>query len=100
MPWGRKAFEGYLGPDRAAWAHYDATRLLAESAWDRPILVDQGEADPFLEEQLRPELLEAACKEAGVELELRRQAGYDHSYYFIATFMGDHIAHHARFLKA
>ena len=100
VPWGRKAFEGYLGPERKSWAEYDATLLLPDSGWDRPILIDQGDADPFLEEHLRPEGFAAACRDAGVELEHRLQPGYDHSYYFIATFAGDHIAHHARFLNS
>jgi S-formylglutathione hydrolase len=100
VPWGCKAFEGYLGPERESWAEYDATLLLPKSGWDRPILIDQGEADPFLEDQLRPERFASVCRDAGVPLELRRQPGYDHSYYFIATFIGDHIAHHARFLNS
>ncbi|HET6520008.1 MAG TPA: S-formylglutathione hydrolase [Geminicoccaceae bacterium] len=95
-PWGEKAFTGYLGPDRAAWRAYDATELAASSGWRRPVLVDQGTADPFLESQLRPELLRAAFEAAGIPLELRMRAGYDHSYYFMATFIGDHVAHHAR----
>jgi S-formylglutathione hydrolase len=97
-PWGEKAFTGYLGPDREAWRRYDACELAAASGWQAPILVDQGTADPFLEEQLKPELLREACERAGLRLELRYREGYDHSYYFIATFMGDHIAHHARLL--
>jgi S-formylglutathione hydrolase len=75
-------------------------RLGCEAGWSSPILIDQGTADGFLAEQLKPELLEAACREAGVPLILRRQEGYDHSYYFIRTFMADHVAHHARLLKA
>jgi S-formylglutathione hydrolase len=99
-PWGQKAFEGYLGPDREAWRRYDACELAASSGWRGPILVDQGDADQFLEEQLQPERLRRACADAGLELELRYQPGYDHSYYFIATFIGDHFAHHARLLNA
>ncbi len=99
-PWGEKAFTGYLGSDRASWKRYDATELVAESGWSSPILVDQGSDDEFLEEQLRPERFREACDAAGVELELRLQPGYDHSYYFHASFMGDHVAHHARLLRA
>ena len=92
--WGEKALSGYLGADRAAWRRYDATALMADGARLAELLVDQGEADPFLD-QLQPELLEAACAEAGVPLTLRRQPGYDHSYYFIASFMEDHLRWHA-----
>jgi len=99
-PWGEKAFEGYLGPDRAAWAEYDATELIAKHGWPSEILIDQGTADDFLESQLKPEIFEAACKAADAKLTLRMQEGYDHSYYFIATFMEDHFVHHARQLKA
>lgn len=95
VPWGEKAFMAYLGDDRSTWATYDACQLVRKQTSDAHILVDQGLADTFLEEQLKPELFEAACAEAGQSLTLRRQAGYDHSYYFIATFMDDHIAHHA-----
>ena len=98
-PWGQKAFGGYLGPDRETWRGYDACELAASSDWSGPILVDQGDADPYLEEQLQPERLREACAAAGIPLELRYQPGYDHSYYFIATFMGDHVAHHARLLR-
>jgi len=94
-PWGEKAFSGYLGPDRETWRAWDATELVAHSRFDGAILIDQGEADPFLAEQLKPERFEAACASAGQPLTLRRQPGYDHSYYFIATFIADHIAHHA-----
>jgi len=99
-PWGEKAFSNYLGSDRESWRRWDACELVAGSGWASPVLVDQGDADPFLEEQLKPELLQEACAEAGVELECRIQAGYDHSYYFIASFMQDHIEHHARLLTA
>ena len=98
-PWGEKAFSGYLGPDREAWRRYDATELVGESDFRGAILVDQGSADPYLEEQLQPERLRQACADAGVDLELRFQDGYDHSYYFIASFMEDHVVHHARALK-
>jgi S-formylglutathione hydrolase len=99
-PWGEKALGHYLGADREAWRRYDACELLAESDWRRPILVDQGGADGFLEVQLKPERLREACASAHVPLELRLQPGYDHSYYFIASFVGDHVAHHARALRA
>lgn len=93
-PWGEKAFGGYLGDDRSAWAAYDACELLGKRTHPRSILVDQGTADGFLEEQLKPELLRSACEAAGQALELRMQPGYDHSYAFIATFMEDHLRHH------
>jgi S-formylglutathione hydrolase len=99
-PWGEKALTNYLGDDREAWRRYDSCELLAESAWRAPILVDQGGADSFLEVQLKPELLRAACDAADVPLELNLRDGYDHSYYFIASFVGDHVAHHARALNA
>lgn len=98
VPWGIKAFTTYLGEDRNSWAEYDACELVRKQASKAHILIDQGLADNFLEEQLRPELFEAACAEAGQKLTLRRQAGYDHSYYFISTFMDDHIAHHVKML--
>ncbi len=96
VPWGHKALGGYLGQDRAGWRAHDAVALIEDGK--RPagdILVDQGAADGFLAEQLRPELLEAACKAAGVDLTLRLQDGYDHSYNFISTFMDDHLRWHA-----
>jgi S-formylglutathione hydrolase len=95
-PWGEKALSGYLGSDRAAWRRYDATALIEDGARVGELLVAQGEADNFLESQLKPELLEAACRGAGVPLTLRRQPGYDHSYAFIATFMEDHLRWHAQ----
>ena len=95
-PWGEKAFGGYLGDDRAAWAEHDATALVGSGARCSPILVDQGEDDQFLEVQLHPHLLEEACTSAGQPLELRRHPGYDHSYWFIQTFIADHLEHHAR----
>lgn len=98
VPWGRKAFGNYLGDDEQRWREWDATHLIRGKGTKLPILVDQGEADNFLEEQLRPERLEAACQEAGVPLDLRRRPGYDHSYFFIATFIEDHLRHHARAL--
>ena len=99
-PWGEKAFSGYLGDDRAAWRAYDATELVAGSGWRSEVLVDQGTADNFLDEQLKPQLLQDAFRAADIPLTLRYQAGYDHSYYFMASFMADHLAHHARLLKA
>ena len=100
VPWGEKAFTAYLGDDRAAWAGYDATEQVKSSSEKLPILVDQGEADEFLDGQLKPWLLKEAADAAGHPVYLRMQPGYDHSYYFIASFIGDHIAHHAKALKA
>ncbi|PJK11929.1 S-formylglutathione hydrolase [Lysobacteraceae bacterium NML120232] len=101
VPWGEKAFAAYLGDDREAWKQYDASELVASNLSERlPLLVDQGDADEFLAGQLRPELLKAACEKTGHPLTLRMQPGYDHSYYFIASFIGEHIAHHARALGA
>lgn len=97
-PWGQKAFSGYLGADRTKWAAYDACELVAQASERLAILIDQGSDDDFLIDQLKPELLEAACKAASHPLTLRMQPGYDHSYFFIATFIGDHIAHHAQAL--
>ena len=94
-PWGEKALGGYLGPDRDAWRRHDATALIEDGARLAEILVDQGEADSFLDVQLRPDLLEAACAAAQIPLTLRRQPGYDHSYYFISTFMENHLRWHA-----
>jgi len=99
VPWGEKAFNAYLGEDRAAWKLHDAVALIASASERLPLLVDQGDADEFLQSQLKPELLRAACAAAGHPLELRLQPGYDHSYYFIASFIGEHIAHHAAALK-
>jgi S-formylglutathione hydrolase len=95
VPWGRKAFGEYLGDDRAAWKEWDAVELVATASERLPLLVDQGGADDFLASQLRPELLQAACDAAGHPLTLRVHPGYDHSYYFLATFLGEHFAHHA-----
>jgi S-formylglutathione hydrolase len=102
VPWGEKAFGGYLGQNKRAWRGYDASDLAREQPFPdrRNILVDQGLADGFLEEQLLPEVLEGACAESGQPLTLNRREGYDHSYYFISTFMGDHIRHHAAALDA
>ncbi len=99
VPWGRKAFSGYLGDDEDVWAEHDACELVRRDPYPGLILVDQGTADQFLAEQLRPELFQRACETAGQALELRMQDGYDHSYYFIQTFAGDHLAHHASVLS-
>ena len=101
-PWGQKAFSHYLGEDRAAWQQYDASELMrARTAlFPRGILIDQGLGDKFLTEQLLPEQFEAACSAAGQPLELRRHAGYDHGYYFISSFIEDHLAFHQRMLGA
>ena len=99
VPWGQKALKAYLGDDLAAWQAHDAVALIASVTERLPLLVDQGDADEFLAEHLKPELLQAACDKAGHPLTLRMQPGYDHSYYFIATFMGDHVAHHAKALS-
>ncbi len=93
--WGEKALRGYLGPDRADWRAYDACALIDDGARVPALLVDQGQADDFLTEQLKPELLATACAEAGIDLTLRMQPGYDHSYNFISTFMADHVRWHA-----
>ncbi|MDZ7937769.1 MAG: S-formylglutathione hydrolase [Rhodoferax sp.] len=98
-PWGHKAFAGYLGEDRATWAAHDASALMAQRSaplFAQGILVDQGLADKFLDSQLHPHLLEAACAKVGQPLTLRRHAGYDHGYYFISSFMDDHLRHHAQ----
>ena len=99
VPWGQKALKAYLGDDLAAWQAHDAVALIASVTERLPLLVDQGDADEFLAEHLKPELLQAACDKAGHPLTLRMQPGYDHSYYFIASFMGDHVAHHAKTLS-
>ena len=97
-PWGVKAFSGYLGDDKAAWAQHDATELVKDGARAPHLLIDQGLSDKFLAEQLHPHLFEEACAQAGQPLTLRRHAGYDHGYYFISSFMADHLAHHAQAL--
>ena len=99
VAWGQKAFAAYLGEDREVWKAYDATELVAHAQEKLPLLIDQGGADEFLQSQLRPELLQAACEAAGHPLELRMQPGYDHSYYFISSFIGEHIAHHAKAMR-
>jgi S-formylglutathione hydrolase len=98
-PWGQKAFTNYLGSDQTVWQTYDASELVLSHKSDRPILIDQGTADSFLENQLMPEVFEQACAKVGQPLTLRMQSGYDHSYYFIATFIEDHIRHHAAALN-
>jgi S-formylglutathione hydrolase len=98
-PWGQKALTGYLGADLSRWREYDATALIEDRGWPGPaILVDQGTHDQFLESQLKPELLQEACRRSGVSLDLRLRSGYDHSYFFIATFIEDHLRFHASHL--
>ena len=97
-PWGVRAFGGYLGDDRSSWAAHDATALIKAGKTAPPILIDQGEADKFLAEQLKPDLFEAACRHAGQPLTLRRHAGYDHGYFFVASFVEDHLRHHGKSL--
>ncbi|TCO36897.1 S-formylglutathione hydrolase [Dokdonella fugitiva] len=100
VPWGQKALPRYLGGDRDAWRAYDATALIEDGArFPGTLLVDQGDADKFLDVQLRPEFLERACRSTGQPLELRRRAGYDHSYWFIQSFVEDHLRHHAQALR-
>ena len=99
VPWGQKALAGYLGDDRSAWGRHDSVALIEGGARVEEILVDVGEADPFIEKELRPELLERACAEAGIALTMRIQPGYDHSYYFISTFMDEHLRWHAERLR-
>ena len=98
-PWGEKALSGYLGVDRARWREYDATALLEDRGWSGPpLLIDQGTSDPFLDAQLKPDLLKQACLQRNVPLELRMREGYDHSYFFIASFIEEHLRFHARHL--
>jgi S-formylglutathione hydrolase len=99
VPWGQKALAGYLGDDDRAWRKHDAVALIEDGARTKELLVDVGTADQFLDQELRPELLERACADAGIALSLRRQPGYDHSYYFISTFMAEHLAWHAERLR-
>ncbi|MEJ7597085.1 MAG: S-formylglutathione hydrolase [Kofleriaceae bacterium] len=97
VPWGHKAFRGYLGDEPARWVAHDTCELVrAGKRWPGPVLVDQGLADKFLARELQPELLEQACADAGLALTVRRHAGYDHGYYFVATFVEDHLRHHAQ----
>jgi S-formylglutathione hydrolase len=100
VPWGRQAMSEYLGADETRWLSHDACQLIKTRGYGGPLLVDQGSADQFLSEQLRPELLEQACAAAHVDLTLRRQVGYDHSYYFISTFIADHIQWHRNLARA
>jgi S-formylglutathione hydrolase len=103
VPWGQKAFNGYLGADKGQWDDYDATVLMSkvkDTSRRSPILIDQGLADQFLEQQLHPHLLEETAREVGYQLTLRRQPGYDHGYYFISSFIDDHLRHHARILNS
>jgi S-formylglutathione hydrolase len=99
VPWGEKALTRYLGEDRASWRRHDAVALIEDGARVKEFLVDVGTDDPFLEQELRPELFESACASAGIALTLRMQPGYDHSYYFISTFMRDHLAWHVERLR-
>ena len=100
VPWGEKALGAYLGNDRETWQAWDATALIAGASGQLPLLIDQGDADEFLDNQLKPQLLQDACTAAGHPLTLRLQPGYDHSYYFIQSFIGEHIAYHAAALQA
>ena len=99
VPWGQKALAGYLGEDRSNWGKHDAVALIEGGARLPELLVDVGDADPFVEKELRPKLLERACAEAGIPLTLRHQPGYDHSYYFISTFMAEHLSWHSERLR-
>ncbi len=99
VPWGRKAFEAYLGPMSVAWERYDATERVKERQTEAHILIDTGDADQFLDEQLRPQIFIEACRKHGQKLTYRMQPGYDHSYYFVSSFIDEHIAHHAEALK-
>jgi S-formylglutathione hydrolase len=99
VPWGQKALAGYLGGDRTAWRKHDAVALIEDGARIKDLLVDVGTADQFLDQELKPELLERGCADAGIALTLRRQPGYDHSYYFISTFMADHLLWHSERLR-
>jgi S-formylglutathione hydrolase len=100
VAWGHKAFSRYLGEEHVAWENYDACALVKRRGFPGTILIDQGDGDKFLVEQLRPQLFATACRDSGQPLKLRMQSGYDHSYYFISTFMDDHLRHHATALHA
>jgi S-formylglutathione hydrolase len=99
VPWGQKALTGYLGDDRSIWRKHDSVALIEDGFRVPELLVDVGDADPFFEKELRPELLDGACADAGIPLNLRIQPGYDHSYYFISTFMADHLRWHSERLR-
>lgn len=99
VPWGEKALTAYLGADREAWKQYDTVQLLQAATERLPLLIDQGDSDEFLDSQLKPELLREACEAAGHPLQLNVRSGYDHSYYFIASFIGEHLAYHAKALR-
>jgi S-formylglutathione hydrolase len=99
VPWGQKALGGYLGDDHTAWRRHDAVALIEDGARIDGLLVDVGSSDNFLEKELKPELLEKACADAGIPLQFNRRDGYDHSYYFISTFMADHLRWHAERLR-
>ncbi len=99
VPWGQKALTAYLGADRSTWRRHDAVALIEDGARVKELLVDVGTTDQFLEQELRPELLERACADAGIPLTLRAQTGYDHSYYFISSFMADHLRWHSERLS-
>jgi S-formylglutathione hydrolase len=98
-PWGVKAFTGYLGTDKSTWTAYDTTELIRKATTKQELFVDQGGADKFLSEQLKPEILQQVCKETAYPLRYRQHEGYDHSYYFIASFVEDHLRYHAARLK-
>lgn len=100
VPWGRKAFENYLGVDESKWLNFDATALVKHAASDATILIDTGDADPFLDEHLKPDSFLAACEKSGQKVNYRMQPGYDHSYYFVASFIADHVRHHADALSS
>jgi S-formylglutathione hydrolase len=100
VPWGEKAFSAYLGSDRETWRAYDTTELVKTANEKIPLLIEQGDADEFLQTQLKPELLKEAGDAVGYPLEVRMRAGYDHSYYFVASFIGEHVAYHAEALRA
>jgi S-formylglutathione hydrolase len=99
VPWGQKAFQNYLGSDRALWEQHDATALAATRRFPGPVLIDQGDTDKFLDRELQPSLLVEACRASGQAVELRMHEGYDHSYFFIASLVEDHLRHHARALE-
>ena len=100
VPWGKKAFTAYLGTDQALWSNYDAVELIKSSAVKIPILIDQGTADSFLEAQLKPELLANVCRDKEYPISLNMRDGYDHSYYFIASFIAEHIEFHCKYLAS